>query len=308
MLGGCILEAGISPASGVAALAILPLGAVIADCATTQLLTGVESCTKAEGKTIGLILTDVNAVYSTDQTAFIAALKGYVDDTTIQRIYPINNVLSKTVSGGDVKTSDMGYSGAMPIGLNPTVETYAIDGGDCLYKQLTALNGRTMRVFRVDDANFIYGTTFMRDDTAVFAGYKVKLQVSRTVSDGTNAYVVNLSVYYLAGYDVETKNMTAFGIDEIPQGLVGVELVKHTNGASVVSTCSSNDYTADYGDDWDTTMFVDATGANPNTVSYNATTGLLAIKNAGSYKVAKANVLKAGGVYGLEGVDKYVAV
>lgn len=286
-----------------------PAGVVLADCSPKTLLTGTESCTRSEGKTVGLILTDVNAVYSTDAAEFNAALAANVSDTTLSRMYPVNNILNNAPSGGDVKTADVGFSGARPVGMNAFSEAYTVEGGDCLYKSLSALNGRTMRLFRVDDAGYIYGTTLLRDGAPVFAGFKVSVQVTRSKSDGSSAYTLLLSAYYSAAYETELVNMTAFAIDEMPSGLVGVELVKPgAAGVRVVSVCSRIDYTADYAGDWDTTMFVNATGGNPSAVTFSAATQLLTITPAASYRVAKANVLRAGGIYGLEGTDKLVAV
>lgn len=311
MVAGCVLGGYADGTLLVPVLtaAALPTGVVLADCSPKTLLTGTESCTRSEGKTVSLILTDVNAVYSTDAAEFNAALAANVSDTTLSRMYPINNILNNAPTGGDVKTADVGFSGARPVGINAFSEAYTVEGGDCLYKSLSALNGRIMRLFRVDDAGYIYGTTLARDGATVFAGFKVSVQVTRSKSDGSSAYTLLLSAYYSAAYETELVNMSAFAIDEMPSGLVGVELVKPgAAGVRVVSVCSRTDYTADYSGDWDTTMFINANGGNPSAVTYSAATQLLTITPSASYKVAKANVLRAGGVYGLEGIDKLVAV
>jgi hypothetical protein len=290
-------------------LAAFPAGFVLADCTVRQLLTGYENCTRAEGKTIALILTDPSAGYSTDAAAFNTALAGYVYDTTILKMYPIGSITGNTLSGGDVKTADVGFSGAKPVGINVVNEVYTIDGGDCLYKQLTALNGRTMRAFRVDDGNYIYGTFLERNGETVSAGFKVTVYVTSSKSDGSAAYTLNVTLYYSAAYEVERINMFAFHINEIPSGLVGVELVKHASGGcSVVSVCSRNDYTPDYAGDWDTNMFVNTSGGKPTAVTYSAATQKLTITPAASYKVERGSVLKAGDIFGLEGIDKYTAV
>lgn len=271
-------------------------------CITGTPYTGNERCPKSERQTIALELTDPAARYPVDEETFNSELNGYVVTKGINRIYPISGILSNELSGGDVTTSDVGFSGSQPISTAQVTESYQIDGSDCLYKELSKFNGRKMRVFRVDADNYIYGTILTRDGVESFAGFMAYIWVRRVKSTGTDNYQLFVDVYYSNTYDSELKNLNAFALSEIPEGLVAVRVESVTGGLQVVGNCSGVDYTTTYGEEWASDMFINSSGEAATAVVYSENTGLLTITPTGTYRVADASVLQAGGIYGITGI------
>jgi hypothetical protein len=254
------------------------------------------------------LISGKNALYPADDTAFVAGLPGYVVNPGTNRIYPVTGVAENTISGGDVATAEVGFSGARPTGENATSEVYRLLGNDCLAKELKKLNKRQVRVFRVDDENYVYGTIVKQGSTEQFAGFNATVFTYDLKQTGSDPGGIYIAVYYSSDYENEKKALNAVHVDEIPDGLVGVELQSKTTGYKVVSTCSGEDYTELYGNDWNTTMFATSTGTAPTTVTFAAATGLLSLAPAGAYRVKDAAALSAGDVHGLEGIEKYVTL
>lgn len=267
-------------------------------CVTGTPYTGTPRCEKTESTTDALIFHDPKARYPLDPETFIDGLDEWVYDTGLNRIYPVGGVLYNAESGGDVNTYDTGSGFASPTTLAQKITTFTIDGGDCLYKQLAKLEGRTWRVFRVDVDGYIYGTVV--DDQ--FAGFLCKVKVRRLQATGSDAYQLYLDVYYTNKLEKEEKNLHAFEIGNAPEGLVPVVVKAVTGGSQVVGECSQVDYTSNYANEWTAPMFTQATGTAAESVTYNATTGLLTIAPAGTYRVADASVLADAGITGLTGV------
>lgn len=289
------------------------LGQIKGNCQAETPLTGSGSCPKQEGKVSALIVTGLNALYPMDQTEFSEALSGYVSDPGVLRMYPVKDIVGMTLSGGDINAPDLGtYGGPAPTNLNAKNVAYQINAGDCLYKELAKFNKRKMRLFRVDDQGYIYGTVVVRGGVEYFAGFEVTLYAVRTPTDGSTAYNLSLYAYYTPNNEAEEKNMNAFevGLANVPDGLLGVVLKKGATGltATVETVCGGEDVTAEYGDKWTTDMFLNNSGSKPTTVTFSSDTGLLTFAPAGSYRVASAKVLEAGDIVGLEGVDQFVAL
>lgn len=287
------------------------LGQIKGNCKADSPYTGAGVCPKQEGKIQALIITAVNAMYPLEEEEFKSALNGYVGDTSILRMYPVKNVVGMTISGGDINAPDLGtYGGPAPTNLNAKNVAYQIDGGDCLYKELAKFNKRKVRIFRVDDEGYIYGTVVVKDGVSYFAGFEATLYATRTPSDGSTAYNLSLTAYYTPNNEAEEMNMNAFeiGIANVPDGLVGVVLKKGTaaNTASVVTMCGGDDITADYGDKWTSNMFINAEGSAPTSVTFGEDTGVLTFDPAGSYRVAPVSKLEEGDIFGFDGVNQLV--
>ncbi len=168
-----------------------------------------------------------------------------------------------------------------------------------------------MRVLRVDDEGFVYGTVVVRDGKNYFAGFEATLYAVRTPTDGSTAYNLSLYAYYTPSNESEEKNMHAFevGLPNVPDGLIGVALKAGATGtASVVTACGGEDITAEYGDKWKANMFINDSGTAATTATFDSATGLLSIAPAGKYRVASASVLEAGDILGLDGVGEYADV
>lgn len=93
-------------------------GKIIGKCGQEGAYTGVGSCPTDEGKTTELIITALNATYPMDAEAFSSGLAGWISSTGADRMYPIKGIVENTWTGGDVATSDLGFSGTMPVSLN----------------------------------------------------------------------------------------------------------------------------------------------------------------------------------------------
>ena len=289
------------------------LGQIKGNCQAETPLTGSGSCPKQEGKVSALIVTGLNALYPMDQTEFAEALPGYAAEPGALRMYPVKDIVGMTLSGGDINAPDLGtYGGPAPTNLNAKNVAYQINAGDCLYKELAKFNKRKMRLFRVDDQGYIYGTVVVRGGVEYFAGFEVTLYAVRTPTDGSTAYNLSLYAYYTPNNEAEERNMNAFevGLANVPDGLLGVVLKKGATGltATVETVCGGEDVTAEYGDKWTTDMFLNNSGSKPTTVTFSSDTGLLTFAPAGSYRVASAKVLEEGDIVGLEGVDQFVAL
>lgn len=286
-------------------------GTIQGNCQSETPYTGIGSCPKQEGKIADLLITDNKALYPIDPQTFIAALAANVSASGRMRIFPIKNVVGMTLNGGDINAPDLGtYGGPAPANLNAKNVAYQIDAGDCLYKELSKFNKRKVRVFRVDDQGYIYGTVVERNGEKYFAGFEATLYAVRTPSDGSNSYNLSLYVYYTPNNEQEEINMNAFevGLAKIPDGLIGIMLRKGTASgtASVVTACGGDDITAEYGDKWTVDAFLNASGAKPTSVTFAEGTGLLTFEPAAAYRIAPASVLAAADIEGYDGVNELV--
>lgn len=282
------------------------IGTIIENCDAEILRTGVGNCPKKEGKTVGLILTAANALYSVDHNTFRGGMEEYVHASGYMRMYPIKNIVTSAVSGGDVNAPEVGtYGGSAPVGINAINIVYQIDAGDCLYKELLKIRKRKMRVFRVDDEGYIYGTLIHKDGVDYNAGFLVTVYPTLTPTDGSTSYNLSLAVYYTPNYESELANMNAFAINGIPDGLIAVSL-SGNNPGHIITWCSATDVTQDYV--WTAEAFLNKSGANPTSVVSDPATGALTITPTGEYRIAPANVLKAAGIYGLDGEEIFIQV
>lgn len=284
------------------------IGQIKGNCKVSIPLTGAESCAKQEGKVAALIVTGLYAYYPVEESEFIAGLEGNVVSVGSDKIYPIKNIVGMSISGGDINAPELGtYGGPAPTNLNAKNVAYQINGGDCLYKELAKLNKRKMRLFRVDDEGYVYGTIVKKNEQYYFAGFECTLYAMRTPTDGSSAYNLSLYAYYTPNNEDEEKNMSAInvGLVNIPDGLIGITLKKgKTAGtASVITGCGGEDITSEYGSKWETSMFVNEAGANPETVTFDENTGLLTIAPTAAYRVVGSATL---GIDGLEGLNEFV--
>lgn len=284
------------------------LGTIQGNCQQDIPHTGIGDCNVKEGKTVALLITGYNAFYPLDKEQFIANLETYVTQDGNLRMFPVNSVIANTINGGDINAPEAGFSGPQPTNINAINIVYQTGGGNCFYKEIAKFNRRKVRVFRVDDQGYIFGTVVTRNGENHFAGFEATAYSYITPTDGTTITAINLALYYSANYEKELRNMNAFEIPEVPNGLIGLMLQKGatTGTAKVIGSCDGEDYTLTYGDQWVADMFVNSTGANPTNVAFDEATGLLTFTPVGSYRIASASVLKAGNVIGFEGVNQLV--
>lgn len=162
----------------------------------------------------------------------------------VMAYYP--NVTNMETSGGDVRTSQEGFGGTMPNGRNAYSETYTIiDGGECLYKQLIKLQGRELRMFKIDDQDVLFGVLDKADN---LKGYAVHIAVTERPNNGSNVGAIILNVYYTADYQKEREREVAISLgDEIKT--LRVLTIKNGVGGDtpyfqIVYACSGRSITA----------------------------------------------------------------
>ncbi|MDH6304614.1 hypothetical protein M2459_001349 [Parabacteroides sp. PF5-5] len=292
----------------------MALGTVIADCSARNARTGRDNCPKKEDGTAGLIITKLSATYSTDPDTFKDEIQAHIISNGVDKMWPIMNIINNEGSGGDSKTSDVGFSGPKPVGINPRGVKYRIDAGDCLYKELMELDKLQVRVFRVDQEGYIYGTAIIRksggSDAEMFRGFDATIKITRIEGNGNDPYALYIDVYYSANYEKELKTLHGFELDELPEGIVGVKLAKGSDSgkALVVSACSGTDYTSIFGEQWAATMFLNDGGQQPTSVTYDAETNELTFTPTANYRVRNALALDEGGIFGLDGVDEFTSI
>lgn len=288
------------------------IGQIKSNCKSATPLTGAESCAKQEGKVSSLIVTSLNSYFKIDETEFIADIEKNVSAIGNNRIFPIKNIVGMTLSGGDINAPDLGtYGGPAPTNLNAKNVAYQINSGDCMYKELAKFNKQKVRLIRVDDEGYAYGTIVKKGEDYFFAGFECTLYALRTPTDGSTAYNLSLYAYYTPNNEDEEKNMTALyiGLVNVPDGLIGITLKKGaTSGtASVVTSCGAEDITAEYGEKWKTSMFKNPEGTSPESVTFSKDTQKLTFDPVASYRIVDASSLKED-IPGVEGVNEYVSL
>lgn len=289
------------------------IGTVQSTCAEEgQVFSGVEKCSKKEGYTIGMFVSDDKARFPADRDPFLAELEANINSG---KLIPLKSFIENTGNGGDVATNEIGFAGPVPSGYNAYNETYRFEtgAGECLYKSLQALNQQKKRVIRIDKDGYVFGTLMQEGETVSLAGFSAYLVISRTkATSNTDIYNLGVIAYYGVNYKtVEEPNLHAFELGEIPDGIVGVYLEKGATAglAMVVSSCGGTDYTSEYGTEFaDETLFVNASGANPESVGYNAATGTLLFTPTGSYRIVGATQLAAKNIIGLGGINKFTSL
>lgn len=286
-------------------------GQIIGNCGNETPHTGLGNCPKQEGKIVALLVTTRSVNFSVITSEFITGLNNSTIAAPSVRLFPIKNIVGMTINGGDINAPDLGnYGGPAPTNLNAKNVAYQIDGGDCLYKELAKFNKRKMRVFRVDDEGYVYGTVIEENGTKKFAGFECTLYANRVPTDGSTAYNLSLYVYYTPNNEIEEKNMNAFeiGLTSIPDGLIGLTIMKgSTSGkAKIVTICGGDDVTDEIGSKLTTDTFLNDSGEHPTTATYAK--GEITIEPAGSYKIADAETLNGVDIVGFEGVDEYVSL
>ena len=265
-------------------------------------------CSTFEGITDGFYFTNQDGLFDPETEAFNQALKDAVYESGIKRVIPVLGPVAVTVNGGDIKTNQEGWGPQMPVNVNAVREDYIVDtGGDCLYKQLSKMNKRSMRIFRLDQQMNLFGTAVKKDGELKFRGFLLSsvYVTLRKETDGQTGAVI-LSLFYSVNYENELINKHAVQLSEKIEGLSGIYLEKGsaTGKAKVRISCSGDDITSVYGENLAVaTLYQDESGGNPTTASY--ANGELTISPAGKYKIADALTLKDAEIEGYEGENVY---
>lgn len=288
------------------------LGKVVGNCSNEVPYTGIGSCPKQEGKTVALLITPRNSTFPVDNKTFITELAQGVVALPSSRVFPVKSIIGMTINGGDINAPEMGtYGGTVPTNLNAKNVAYQIDAGDCMYKELAKFNKRKMRVFRVDDEGFVYGTVVKSGEETKFVGFECTLYANRVPTDGSTAYNLTLNVYYTPNLENEEKNMHAFQVDlpAIPDGLIGLALVKGSaaNKAKVVTACGGVDVTDEFGESWSADCFLTSAGTAPTSATYE-NGEITFVGGESGVRVAGADKLSVAGIVGYDGIPEIVSL
>jgi hypothetical protein len=269
--------------------------------------TKVGECAMFEGSPQGILIADKNASFPVEQEAFNTAIQAAIYAAPPGRITPImSGIYVLAVSGGDLRTAQEGFGPEMPNGINSLREDYTIaEGGYCLYKQLSKLNKKQVRIFKIDQANIAYGTITEIGGVDKMRGYLATIGVSRRLNTGEQTGAIILSILYSTNFQNEDFNAQSISLTGTIEGLSGIVLKKTTAGkAKVVLACSGEDLTEEYGSDLAVaTLYKNPTGGNPTSVAYAA--GELTFTPAAKYRIVDAAALKVAGIEGYEGENDY---
>jgi hypothetical protein len=285
-------------------------GFIASVCKADRMIhTKVGECSMFEGTPSGFIIHHKDVSFSIDTATFNAEIKAGVIAAGINRVTPLVGVVADyQITGGDVKTSQEGFSPEIPIGLNAKRVDYIIDtGGLCLLNQLKKLNGRHARIFPVDNGNIAYGTVATVRGEEKFRGFLATIWAEKRDNTGSQNGAIIFHVFYSVNYGNEEDNIGSIALDEVPEGLTGVVLKKTASGkAKFIIACSEDDLTSTYGNDLaDETIYVNESGANPTGVVYTPATDDLTFTPAGKYRIADAAALYAADIEGYEGENEF---
>lgn len=229
-------------------------------CKTVLAAFGKETCATFKGLPKGFVFSEADFQLPIESTFFdeygvsqgtaLEIFNGLVPFTTdgrrpqVMAYYP--NVTNMEPNGGDVRTSQEGFGGTIPNGRNAYSETYTIlDGGECLYKQLIKLQGREMRMFKIDDQDVLYGTL---DKSENLKGYKVHIAVTDRPNNGANVGAIILNIYYTADYQKERENELAIALGDEIKTLRVLTIKNGVGGNSllfqIVYACSGRSITS----------------------------------------------------------------
>jgi hypothetical protein len=194
-------------------------GQIINNAQTVSPYVGLDNCETFEKQPIGVILTNSDYILSNvDEDVADRLLKSAALEQGDTKVFPImEGMVNLEPSGGDARVSQEGFGSGSINGLNPYSEILTfIKGGLCLYKQLTALHGRDMRVYFVDQNYNAYGV--MLDDGTV-RGFAINFGVAYRKNVGTTTPAVKLHLLYSSSYATELQNITSFKVSDSLVGL-----------------------------------------------------------------------------------------
>ena len=283
------------------------LGQVQGSCGTKQGYAKKEKCDVIEALPAMLLLAQIGETFPADAGAFKDALQGYINEG---KIIPVSGLAGAEAEGGDAATAQVGSYGPNRVtGINAYVRTFAVDGGDCLFKALKDLQGQ-WGVFVLDKNMYLRGYVKENNGAEVFCGHDADVFVTETEATGGTVYSISVRVAYGVDYDNQRKNRHTIKLDTMPDGLVGVVLQKVSDGkVKVVSACGGTDYTTLFKETVAPAMFIDNTGKAVTTATYNEDDDTVTLSpTTAPVRVAGADVLSENEVFGIGGIDKFVNV
>ena len=270
--------------------------------------TKIGGCADSEGTARTLFFTNNDTLFDADGELFEKELSEGVYKSGAGRVIPVNNLIDVANDGGDLNVSQKGWGPPMPIGLNSFRQNYVIRVGvDCLFKQLSKMNKRSLRVIRLDEKSIAYRTAITSSGKLKTRGFALdSVYVELIEATASDPAEIHLSLFYSANYEKEKINKHSTFVNDEIEGLTGVflEMGSAAGKAKVRVVCSGDDITSIHGSKFATaTLYQNPTGGNPTTVAY--ANGELTFTPVGKYRILDAAKLKTALIEGLEGENMY---
>lgn len=281
-------------------------GTIIGTCAGGETVrTGISKCQTTLGLVKTLLICDPGTRFSVDPNTFNEELR----DAIIRgKVIPVN-INDAPRTGGDVRTSEVGYGGTQPNGTNAQSYQYRLeDGSECLAKELSKLDGQQREIMWLDENGMVFGTAKTGTNGDYNSGYLGKVQSYDGSPQNDSSFALFLGVYYSANHRRERLNSFAIPLTVSTDGLIGVMLQTTDSTTTIVTSCGGVEVGKDYAADWTKEAFIDQTGGNPTSVAVDPNTGAVTLAPATSYRIAPASILDGLGIAGLDGINTFTTI
>lgn len=280
---------------------------IVGGCtALGQAFSGLPKCDVRPDLITRLFLAPKGTLFPIDPVEFNEKLQEYISTGLI---VPIDKVVDAPAEGGGVTYTQIGSYGASTGTVDTTTIPFLVDGGICYYRTLKALSG-DWDVFSVDRKNFVFGYAKTVGSQEYFCGYEATLTVTDRTPTGGTPYAITAGIAYGVNFDIQRANIHAIKVENIPDGIVGVEVVNFSAGKiKVQGICDGYDYTSQFADSIAPTLFVTQGGTTITSAIYNEADNTITIEPTTSpIKVASAGVLVEQDIFGIGGVDKFITL
>ncbi|NDV46253.1 hypothetical protein D0T49_04260 [Paludibacter sp. 221] len=283
------------------------LGRVIGNCLSKTGHTKQERCDVIEEIPVAMLLAPSGTPFPLDQDEFNDNLASYINEG---KLIPVLKLADAAAEGGDANVAQVGsYGSSRVTNINGFVQTFTVEAGDCMFKNLKDLEGN-WDVFLVDRHMKLRGYAKEANGTAGFYGHDADIFVTETRANAGTAYSILVRVGYGVNYDHQRKNRHVISVETIPEGLAGVVVEKVSTGViKVVSQCGGTDYTSLFASAVSPEMFINKAGEAVTTATYDEDTGTITIVPTTSpIRVAGLKTLIDGNVFGIDGVKYFTSI
>lgn len=143
-------------------------------------------------------------------------------------------------NGGEPNIQTEGFGSGIPNGITAYSEKYTIiDGGECMYKQLLALEERPLELMKIDDDDVLYGTIKAKSDNVYLHGMTCYISVTMRENTGSQSGAIVMTVTYSSNYKKERDAQIAVNLDEEIRTITEISVKAVSDSAfKVVSSCS----------------------------------------------------------------------
>jgi hypothetical protein len=255
------------------------------------------------GKLRGFLINDMSICFSNDYHTFNEEIQNAIYATGNRKLFPFMEYITIVYhrrSGGELRASKVGGSTVF-TGHNPVIEYISIyDDTGIVFKRLAKFKNMQIRIFLIDNENYVYGT---KDKQGKFKGFLSSIIALNR--DNQNTY---LTIEYSNIFQNEDVNSFGIKLENEIDDLTEIELQRLDKGcAKVVSTTYKTDLTEIYQDELvNVKFYLNSLGKNPISVAFDKKTDSLIFFPADKYKIADASILKSHGIEGLDSSGSYI--